>query len=256
MKTLNIVYNEGFYSNCSVGLNKIIDYFNEKKELPKNVDRSESYSMYKKDNIDITFDFFYDYNNINIPIIYINNVNYNHNYQFENYKNLDYLNIIPFIKKYYSPNQNIINIKNQLINTYNIDVNNCLALYYRGTDKITETTLGSYDIYYEKIKEIKKNDDTQILIQSDDANFIDFMKSKNLNFIIINENKTSYTNKGIHNETSNYDNYLDAKYFLATLLIIAESKNIICSSGNCSIWIMFFRENANNVYQYLNDNWL
>ena len=96
------------------------------------------------------------------------------------------------------------------------------------------------------MNEIKKNDDTQILIQTDDAKFIDFMKSKNLNFIIINENKTSYTDIGIHFERSNYDNYLDAKYFLATLLIIAESENIICSSGNCSIWIMFFRENANN----------
>jgi len=49
---------------------------------------------------------------INIPIIYTNKIDYDNIYQFEKYKNLDYLNIIPFIKKYYSPNQDIINIKN------------------------------------------------------------------------------------------------------------------------------------------------
>ena len=96
----------------------------------------------------------------------------------------------------------------------------------------------------------------QILVQSDDANFIDFIKSKNLDVIIITENKISYSDRGIHNETSYDNNYIDAKYFLATLLIISKCKNIICSSGNCSLWIMFYRENANNIYQFFNNNWL
>ena len=37
---------------------------------------------------------------------------------------------------------------------------------------------------------------------------------------------------------------------------MSKCKYIICGSGNCSIWIMFYRENANNVFQNLNGEWL
>ena len=42
----------------------------------------------------------------------------------------------------------------------------------------------------------------------------------------------------------------------ATFLIISKCKYLICSSGNCSIWMMYYRENANNIYQFLNDKWI
>jgi hypothetical protein len=46
-----------------------------------------------------------------------------------------------------------------------------------------------------------------------------------------------------------------SKYYLAITIIMSKCKYIICGSGNCSIWIIFYRENANNVYQNLNNNW-
>jgi len=76
------------------------------------------------------------------------------------------------------------------------------------------------------------------------------------NVIVIIENSTSYTNRGIHKEKTPSDNYNDVQTLFATFLIISKCKYIICSSGNCSIWMMYYRENANNVFQNLNKVWL
>ncbi len=83
-----------------------------------------------------------------------------------------------------------------------------------------------------------------------------YINNKKLkNIIIIEENKISNTNKGIHKEQSFDTNYYDMFDFFATILIISKCKYIILNSGNCSIWINFYRENNKNVFQYLNGIW-
>ena len=48
-----------------------------------------------------------------------------------------------------------------------------------------------------------------------------------------------------------------SKYYLAITMIMSECKYVVCgSSGNCSIWIMFYRGNADNVYQFLEDKFV
>ena len=50
-------------------------------------------------------------------------------------------------------------------------------------------------------------------------------------------------------------NNIYSKYYLAITIIMAKCKYIVCGSGNCSIWIMFYRGNNNNVCQYNNGKW-
>ena len=256
---IKITHNAGFFSCCSVRLSEIIDFINSNKRLPDNVDSSEQFEIYKKTNEknkDITFDYFENYNIVK-DVNIIHPINYHQTHQFKNYSDLDYKCITPLIKKYFSPSTNVNEILNNLKKKYNIIYDNTLAVYYRGTDKIEETPLASFDDFYKqiiKITDINKN--IKILIQTDTTKFIDYINSKNLkNIIIINENKTSYTNKGIHNEQSKNTNYYDIFNFLSTLLIISKCKYIICNSGNCSIWIMFYRGNNKNVIQNLNGTW-
>ena len=45
--SLVVIWNCGFFSNCSVKLNKITDFVNENKKLPDYVDSSRSFSWYK-----------------------------------------------------------------------------------------------------------------------------------------------------------------------------------------------------------------
>ena len=72
--SLVITHNAGFFSCCSVRLDKIVNYFNEKKYLPNIVDSSKTFELYKTNtNVDITNEYFEDYNNITILKPKLNN---------------------------------------------------------------------------------------------------------------------------------------------------------------------------------------
>ena len=259
--SLVITHSCGFFSCCSVRLCKIINYFNVNKKLPDNIDSSQQYQMYKYSNKDITFDFFKHYSNDNI-INYENDITIDDScFQFDNYKTINFKNILPFVKKYFEPSERITNIYNNLIVKYNIDTDNCIGLYYRGTDKKDETTLDTFDSFYYKLNEIiitSNNDKIQILIQTDSAYFLEYMKEKckDKHIIIITELAVSRLDRGIHYDRCPSLNYIEIQSFMATLLILSKCKYLICSSGNCSIWTLFFRENTDNVYQSLNRTWL
>lgn len=258
---IKITHNYGFFSCCSMRLNHIVAFINSHKKLPNHVDSSQQFIWYKKNiNEDVTYDYFENYNNIKtlkIPL----SINFNHTYQFINYSKLDYKNITPLVKKYFSPSDKINKTINNLEKKYNFIYDNTLAVYYRGTDKDQEMgTLSStiFDEYYKQITEIiNKNKNIRILIQTDTAQFIDYINSKNMkNILIIDENEYVYSNKGIHKcpktSTSNYYHMLN---FLSIILIMSKCKYIICNSGNCSLWIMLYRGNGKNIIQNAYRNW-
>jgi hypothetical protein len=251
--------NAGFFSNSSVRLRGLINFINNNKIVPTLIDCKDSYHMYKyDDNVDVSLDFFEDYNNINININTNQYINIS-DYQFTDYKQVDYTSIQPYINKYFSPSLKVTNIMNNFITKYKIDTNNCIALYYRGTDKIHETPLDSYESYLTKLLEIKNNNPyMQILIQTDSTKFLNYINANmdNHNIIIINENDTTNGDNGFHFTKNSKENYKDMFNLFATFLIISKCKYIICSSSNCSIWIMLYRNNANNVIQSLDMKWL
>ena len=256
---IKIKHLAGFFSCCSVKLQKIVEFINSNKRLPDIVDSSQLFTKYKNNENkkkDITFHYFQNYNDISgIKLLYP--IRYHRRDQFKKYNNLNYKRIIPLIKKYFSPSNKIKNIVNNIENKYNIVYDNTLAVYYRGTDKKKETKLAPFNEFYKKILEIVNiNKNIKILIQSDSARFIDFINNRNLkNVFRISENRTSYLNKGIHYQQSNDKNYLHMFNFLSTILILSKCKYIICGSGNCSIWTMFYRGNSKNIIQYLKGKW-
>ena len=48
---IKIGHNAGFFSCCSIILNDIIAYYNYRKELPKNIDRTNTFAWYKPTDI-------------------------------------------------------------------------------------------------------------------------------------------------------------------------------------------------------------
>ena len=250
-------YCTGFFAGCFHILKDITTFFNNNKKLPRNVDTTQQFDTYKPSHIkgDIMPYFFKKRDDINIT--YTDNIKFSHNLQFEKYNSIDYKEITPFIEKYFSPPQEILDIESKIINKYNININEYCAVYYRGTDKKEETILGSFDTYIDKMNELLTKEPTiKFIIQSDSKNFIDTVKAKFTNSVSFDdENVPSTTDKGIHNEHSPDENYIIIKNFLAIVYLISKSKYIICSSGNCSIWMMLFRGNCNNVKQFLNNEW-
>jgi len=256
---LFVKHNCGFFSCCSVRLHEIIQYFNSNKKLPDTVDSSYQFMWYKLNtNKDITFDYFHDYQKYG-KIEYVKKIDYFHIYQFIDYSRLNYLDISPFIVKYFSPSneitKNILDMKLK----YHVDYENTCVLFYRGNDKITETSICEYDEYVIHAQEVvKKNPKTKFLIQSDETEFIEKMLSLFPENSFYLKDEIRHMNKCINTVDKLFRDKIDvfSKNYLAITIMMSKCKYIICGSGNCSIWIMFYRGNNKNVYQNLNGYWI
>ncbi len=272
---IKIKHNAGFFSCCSVRLNTIVDFINLNKKIPDSVDSSKQFKWYKnsinKDN-DITFDYFENYDNIrDSNILYP--IRFHNSYQYHNYSKLDYKHLTPLINKYFSLSNKIKEIIKNIERKYNINYENICVLFYRGNDKNRETKKCGYDEYLNYANQIlKKNPNIVFLIQSDETEFINFMTNtySNNSFYFKDEIRHMEKRDGTvdvdpsspdpqfsksDNLILNSQNYEFSQKYLAITNIMSKCKYIICGSGNCDMWIMFYRGNTENVIQNLNGSW-
>ena len=260
---LVVTHNAGFFSCCSVKLHRIVEFINKHKKLPDTCDSSKQFQWYKRTNShlinrDITYDYFKHYNTIEIKEEKYYPIDYNWNHQFINYSDIQYNNLNPLIKMYFSPSDDIKKIINNMEEKYNLKYENICVLFYRGNDKVTETKLSSYESYLSFTKLIlEKKPNTQFLLQSDETEFLEFMTEKfpNNSFYFKDEIRHIRKNSNKTVDHLNFNNYEFSKKYLAITIIMSKCKYVICGSGNCSIWIMFFRKNNKNTCQFLNGSW-
>jgi hypothetical protein len=253
----------GFFSSCNLKLRKIIDYINENKKIPDSIDGSNFFRWYKNNtNQDITYDYFEHFDNINeninveLPILLTNSKEED---QFSNYHFIEYSLVSKIIKKYFSPSNEIKNIITMMEKKYNLNYENILVLFYRGNDKNRETKICDYHeyIHYANLI-IEKNPEIKILIQSDETEFIHLMLEtfpQNSFYFKDEIRHIGKCNSSVDILMKN-SNYMFSKYYLAITIIMSKCKYIICGSGNCSLWIMLYRENNKNVIQNLNHQWI
>jgi len=259
IELLKIFHNSGFFSCCSMKLQIIIHYVNQHKKLPEVVDSSEQFAWYKINNSkrDITFDYFEHYDNYNV--YYNRYVNYSETYQYTDYSKLQYHSICPFITKYFSPSLEIKKMIENLEKKYNINYENTCVLFYRGNDKNTETAVCSYQEYISYAqKMINLHPNIVFLVQSDETEFIQKMTSLFPNNTFYMKDEIRHMSKCSNTVDKTMKDEIDkfSKYYLAITIMMSKCKYIVCGSGNCSIWIMFYRGNSNNVYQNLNGSWI
>ena len=255
-----VTHNDGFFSCCSVKLTHIVYFINVNKIFPTIVDSSKQFDWYKvNDNKeDITFEYFEHPDNCDVELDYREYIRYIDSDQFYDYSYFNYNNICPIVKKYFTPSTNIRNIINNMEEKYKLEYENICVLFYRGNDKNRETELCEYNdyiIYANFI--ISKNPNIKFLIQSDETEFIELMTNTFPDNSFYFKDEIRHMNK--------CDNTVDlvmrdqislfSKYYLAITIIMSKCKYIICNTGNCSMWIMFYRGNYENVYQNNNKNW-
>lgn len=260
MSTLKISYigPHGFFSCCSVSLMRIIEYLEKNKKLPDIIDRKEIYTTFKINEQDDISSLFFIHNNPNITIEYSDEIiKYQQDMQFEIYNKLNYEVINPIIAKYFTLSEDILKIVSFIEQKYNIDYDNTCCVFYRGNDKITETNIPSYDIMLNKIKSLNLNV-KQYLFQSDETEFLVYFNNIIKNNIIFKDEIIHISRRisSINHVTN--DRNIKLKYikqFLAIVYIMSKCKYVICTSGNISVWITYFRGNSINVYQYLHNSW-
>jgi len=246
--TLTISHNSGFFSCCTVRLEKIIQYFNKYKTLPYIVDSSAQFDWYRPCTVE---SYFMTQSN---TIKYTSQILFESWHQFIEYKQINYKSIEPFIQKYFSPTNEIIKIIEKMESKYSIDYTNLCVLFYRGNDKAREIKLHSYDTYIKEAKQLKKlYPELMFLIQSDETEFIEILSKEfaDSSFYFKNEIRHIKKSDTTVDKVFKEENHIFSKYFLAITLIMAKCKYIICEPGNCSLWISLYRGSSNGIIQHL-----
>jgi len=253
--TLTITHNSGFFSCSTVRLCEIINYFNNHKGLPDEVDSSKQYSFFKDDLSDDLTKIIYSDNDKKIEFSHDIIFSFSDDEtQFSNYNQININDVYPFVEKYFSTSP-IVNQHIQFyIEKYGLDLEKTIGVFYRGNDKVRETNIGSYSIYLHKMLQILTiNPGHIILIQTDDQDFINFCYGK-IPFICFNEmiRLPNDPRHVVHNYIKNKTGF--SINFLAVTKIMSMCKILITHSGNCGLWAVLYRGNTNNVFQYLNHN--
>jgi hypothetical protein len=252
-KTLTITHNAGIFSCYSIRLQEIIKYFNDNKCLPEIVDSSQQFALYKNTNIDLS-KILFDESDISIDfndIISISKTN--DEVQFSNFDllNFEYINL--FIDKYFKPTQAINFITDRFVEKYLIVFEETCSVFYRGNDKITETNIPDYDVFFDKCKKIKEdNQNIRFLVQTDEYEFYEEFSKIFTNSTRIDEiPMIRKQNSVVHQQIPRSELTQFAMNFLAATLIVSKCNFLVTNSGNCGYWSVLFRGNSKNVYQYL-----
>ena len=252
--------NAGFFCQCSVLFTSIIQYYKMNGKWPNKIDASQQFEIYKPINKKHK-DIFEDIFKINYEIVSMNpHVYFHPDFHYGNYWEFGEANWDIYAKpisRYFNPSDTIQSIIDEFIKKYDINFMNTCAIYYRGTDKITEQELLSFKYIENRMETIKKtNSDIKFLVQSDQKEFINKMKEKYSDILFIEENMTITGNTGIHNTFKDDENYKILLNFVATMFIMKDCSYVITGSGNCCLWLALLRSNTlgyTNFFQYKND---
>lgn len=244
----------GFFSCCTTKLCDITDYIDRYKKLPKLVDSSNQFSLYKRGRSyqDVTYDYFEHYENIDLDFKYFEPFNVNHRIQYKNYQSINYELLSPIVKKYFTPS---IQVKEELsILKKDIDFQKTCVLFYRGNDKALEVELCKYeDFLFYANKVLDKDSDVQFFLQSDETEFFDFFTSHFPNNSFYFKDKIRHMPKQFsctERKLSKRDNYLYSKYYLAITYFMSQCKYVVCQNGNTSLWVALYRGNSDGVFEF------
>jgi hypothetical protein len=252
---------------------QIIQYLNKHKQVPKQIDVREQFQWYKPGDIteNISYDFF-EKPRDDIIIEYKEDIDFDHEYQWINFKKFDYSIFNPFINKYYTPTQKVYDTVKKMEEKYNLDYNNLGVLFYRGNDKRKETPMHNqipnYKEHIKKGLEMKqKYPGMKLIVQSDETEYITEMLKNFPDSIVFNDEIRHINNnrRGTVDKIANFggkwdtdvgkSNYDHAFKFMAILIIMSKCKHLVLNIGNCSLWVCFFRGNADNVDLYVMNKW-
>lgn len=251
---LEVDFTSGFFSTCYILLHHIMVYHQNTKKLPT-LNNFKLWNTYKDENVDISHRFFKNEQTLKeIEPEYFSTANCEH--QFSDYSLINYNYSNKIIDNYYSPSDEILTIKDTILNKYNIDLTKTISICYRGLDKKRETNLPTHEEMLEKLTQVKNlYPNHKILVQSDEIEFCEFILSKFPDSIVIEETKKinwSEYQGAIQYTIPGGERVVSAQNFLAVMYILSKSDVVILNSGNVGLWICLFRGSYNNVYQYLN----
>ena len=257
--TLVISSEGGFFSCCSVRLEKIIEYFSALTRPPTQIDSSQQFALYRPTVVQTEADsssekfieeFFVP--KVNGRINFHHKIAFQQSDQFTDYRTLALVDILPFVRRYFTISAAIEQLVASLEKKYAINYKNTCVLFYKANSQCAP-----YEEYLARARGVlAQNPMTRFLIQSDETEFIDAMTSLPNSFYFMDETRSIPRCSTSVDLVNPPENYQYALQFLAIMIIMSRCSSIIMGSGNCSLWVVLFRGGASGVQQYLGGKWL
>lgn len=244
----------GFFSSCSLSLYKIIDFIKKNKKIP-NVE-FEEFAIYKEKREDNLYKYIFKENINDLNIEEITEIKFNLLANNCFYKDSDSVKLNQLIERWFCPNDEIQRIKNNFIVDTDINFSSALSIYFRGTDTQLDRGICCYNVFVNKVRHLINNKEIkQILLQTDDKMFQDYILSSDLNIPIltIKEIKPIYSNVGFHFKIKR-NKIKHIKDMVAVTLLMSECKYNLCNASNLSRWILLYKKEKENFYQFLGNS--
>lgn len=259
---LKVIHNAGFFSCMTIRLMDIISYFNLNQELPDEVDSTSQFLHFKS------------YAGENLVPYYINEQSGEITYsgeitldvydcmsiQFREYSKIPFEEWKPFIDKYFTPSNEVLEKAEFLRKHYGINTENSCAVFYRGNDKEVETPTASYDMFIDKAKEIQnQNEGIQFVVLPDEKQFMnafayELRNSKEFKKEVGSINRNTKT--AVFYETKRDKRKEREAWYNAAVYLLSQCKHVITHSGNGGLWLALYRGNSININQYFDGKWI
>jgi hypothetical protein len=246
----------GLFSECSIRLYRIIDYFNRNKKLPERICSKQQFLLYQDEpETDVAKILFLPREYIHID--YRHRIDFHYETQYSNYRQLAFKDLQPFLERYFTPMARVTDRIGGLIQRYKLNFSNIIGVIYRGNDKVTEIQLAPYELFFEKAAEVLKRHPTmRFLVQTDELEFRNEFCLRFPNSFFFETLPPIPRNPGSVIRPPVADRIGFAIEVLAAFRCLARTAHLITGSGNVDNWTVLFRGHAENVHQFLKTQFL
>jgi len=240
--------NWGFFFNCTSAVYSIVNHINRTGVIP-HVDFSDSFANFKADTKHDIYDQLFTYRDD----ICIDKNTLGDCFRLDGkfFYSVDekYKRIKQVIDKWFTPNKQITDYVNTLIDKYDINTDKTLCICYRGTDKHQDIEPPSYD---ELIDVAIGHSHDRVFIQTDQQQFLDRCITRlGPSCIYFDEHARSTGDQLPIFKTPTNKRLINCQMFLATVLIMAKCRYIIYNTSNVTRWTCLYRGSTAGTTQFL-----
>lgn len=248
-------HNAGLFSNFTIALQSCMMFVNEYHKMPDVFDRSFQFLYYKEKPEENLVPMLF--NEQPSPIEFTGRYDMSDDpreQQFGDYRLIRHADLKPFIDRYFTPSELILNRVREFEQRYQIDYENTIGVFHRSNDKIRETGLATDEQVIEKAKEFKG----RYFVVPDHWQFLDAFQRELPNSFYITGNRIMDKDetKSVFMILNPKDRPEHAINFFATVIMLSKCKELVGHSGNGNFWAVVYRGHSKGVHQFLNDRWI
>lgn len=248
--SMDKISNYGLFSTFTLLLSTITLIHRDYKKLPKKFDLSNALMKFKTNKEDDLYKILFKIDeSVEIDKISPVGPDPHHTLYTEDRIN----GLYPYIKRFFTLSDELTNIKNNLLQKYELVNKDYVSVIYRGSDQFTDrggfisVNCSAYEKLARSIISEIPVQNRVLLIQTEEPRVLSYFRGQlGAKFISetdigeIGKTDAPVPNNGVDEWIKNY---------VASIYIHSKSKTLITYTGNSGFWVVLFRGMMNEVYQ-------